>query len=358
MAFLRCVERGKSDSESVLKSMIEQRTKFQQEKLRAVRRGRVFDKKELLEKGKGRDLALNVQQLARELGLVAVEDKERLGLLETGKRVLREGLESDSTRRFLITTFLQRYAAFRDVLLAVRNNNGAIVLPMARGKEIFQSESSKFGIRCGQWDYEIVRDMTTQLELLNWKREMNRAERRHKVYLICEIVTLSDMKHIDKVPRRPKSFKDRCIHRFIADSKPRSVSLFREGFVDFAISKGYLAVPGLRDPIFLKRIETTEAEFDERLWSEYLILTKQRAMRPVYFSELRELVCERLLMSDTSFDKQIARIINSPSRYRTKVYAGGGALSHLPGIDMRRKDLPPKTGTGEYMTYLKLDRAE
>jgi len=338
--------------------MIQQRTKFQQEKLRAVRRGRTFDKGKLLEKRKGTDLARSAQQLALQLGLVGEESKRNLRLLENGKLVLHEGLESESTRRLLITTLLQRYTAFREVLLALRNSNGAIVLPMIRGKEIFQSDASRYGISCNQWDYEIVRDIATQLELLNWRREMHGQERRHKVYLTCEIVTFSDLRGINKFPRKPTTFRDRCVQRFMTDSKLRSGSFSRERALDSAISRGYLVVPQLRDAMFLKRIETTETEFGEALWSEYLKLTKQRAMRPVYFSQLREEVCERLLMSGTRFDNQIARIINSPDRYRTKVYAGGGALPHLPGIDMLRKDLPPKTGTGEYITYLKLDRAE
>jgi hypothetical protein len=355
LTFLRCVERGTYDSQSLRNAMIEERTKFEQEKMRALKKGRTFDKMELLQRGKGRDLANSSQQLALQLGLVKQDGHRKLSLSEDGRLTLEEGLENESRKQQLITNLLQTYSPFREVLQAIRNNNGAIVLPMERGKKIFQKAASKYGITCTQWDYEMVRDLTAQLELINWKREIHGDERKHKVYLICEIATLSDLRRM--IPRKIMSFRDRCAKRFAAELRLRSRSL-PEDILSCAISKGYLVVSQLKDPMFVKKIGVDEREFDETLWSEYLAITEQRAMRPVFFSELRERVCERLLISNVQFDRVIGRMISIRDRYRSKVYAGGGAVPRLPGVGMLRRDLPLKTGADEYITYVKLDRVK
>lgn len=239
-------------------------------------------------------------------------------------------------------------------MLAIRDADGSIILPTVRGKEIFQKEARRYGITCDQWDYEIVRDLATQLEVVNWRIDLQGTERNHKVYLICEVVTWSDLTH-ERRSAKPESFKYRCIEHFKENLKHSS----SKGDVsDCAVSQGYVVASRLRNPIFLKSLTMHQNEFDDAIWQDYLGLTEQSAMRPIFFSDLREEVCERLLMSNVGFDIQVLRMINSPGRYRTKVYAGGGALPHLPGKDMLRKDLPPKTGTDEYMTYLKLDRPE
>jgi len=356
LTFLRCVERGTYDSQSLRNAMIEERTKFQQEKMRALKKGRTFDKMELLQRGKGRDLANSSQQLALHLGLVKQDGHRKLSLSEDGRLTLEDGLENESRKRQLITNLLQTYSPFREVLQAIRNSNGAIVLPMERGNRIFQKAASKYGITCTQWDYEMTRDLSTQLELLNWKREIHGDERKHKVYLICEIVTLSDLRRM--IPRKIVSFRDRCVKRFATELRLRSRSLPKEDILSCAISKGYLVVSQLKDPMFVKKTEPDEREFDETLWSEYLAMTGQRAMRPVFFSELRERVCERLLISSVQFDRVIGRMISTRDRYRSKVYAGGGAVPRVPGVDMLRRDLPAKTGTDEYITYLKLERTK
>jgi len=358
LTFLRCVYDGRYDSESLLNSMIEERTKLQQEKLRALGKGRTFDKQELLRKGKGRDLAYSAQQLALQLGLIEQTSCGKLVLLQQGRLILKSGLENEHTRDQLVARLLEKYPSFRQVLLAIRNTDGSITLPMARGKKIFEEAASRYGIGCDQWDYEIVRDIATQLELVNWRRVVQGAERKHKVYLICAIVTCSDLKSRRTSLSKRMSFRDRCIRDFKTDLKLRSTSVSKRLVLTSAISQGYLVLSRLKSPIFLKRLKTDDNEFDETIWREYLRLTKQSAMLPVFFSALRERVCEKLLMSGVGFDIQVMRMINYPSRYRTKIYAGGGALPHLPGIDMLRKDLPPKTGTGEYMTHLKLDRTE
>jgi len=352
LAFLRCVNLGIDDPDSVRTVMIEERTKFQQEKMRALKRGRTFDKAELLKRGKGKDLANSSQQLALQLELVKEERGGSLSLLEGGRRLLEEGLEG--RRDQLVVNLLLKYVAFADVLLAIRNSNGAVVLSMERGKNIFRKDASKCGITSSQWDYEMVRDLATQLGLLNWKREFQGDERKHKVYLICEILTQSDLARA--TPSRIVSFRDRCVKHFRAELDLRSPLSQKQDIVSRAISKGYLVVPRPKEPIFLKRIEISESDFDEVLWNEYLVMTGQRAMRPVFFSELREKVCERLMINNARFDRIITQMINARDRYRSQVYAGGGALPRLPGVDMLRRDLPPKTGTDEYMTYLKLDR--
>jgi hypothetical protein len=356
LAFLDCVNNGKYDSRSLLNSMIEERTKFEQEKLRALGKGRTFDKQDLLKRGKGRDLAHSVQQLANQLELAKQTTNGKLVLSEQGSVLLKSGLGNEDTRYRLVVSMLERYPAFRQVLLAIRNNDGKVSLPTARGKELFENEARKYGIICDQWDYEIVRDIATQLELVNWMKDLKSVERKHTVYLICEVVTWSDITHARAVTKG-KSFKDMCIQHFKANLRSH-LSSPKEEILAAATSRGYIVTRRVRNPLLLKPLATNEDGFDEALWSEYLKLTKQSPMRPIFFSALRERVCERLLMSNMAFDIQVIRMINMPSTYRTKVYPGGGALPHLPGIDMLRKDLPPKTGTDEYITYLKLDRSE
>jgi hypothetical protein len=351
LTYLRCVEQGRCDPESLLNAIIEERTKLEQEKLRALGKGRTFDKEELMRKGKGKDLANSTRQLALQLELVGEAAHGELALLELGKLILELGLENENTRRQLTVRLVERYPAFRQILLAIRNAGGSITLPMTRGKHIFQKEARRYGITCDQWDYEILRDLATQLELINWRIDHQKANRKHKVYLICDIVTWSEITHAKLL--KPKSLKDRTVRQFKMALGSRSM----HEALERAVSHGFVVGSRLRNPVFLGSHTTGDSKFDDAIWSEYLELTRQSAMRPVFFSDLRERVCERLLMSNAAFDLQVIRMINSSAKYHTKIYAGGGALPHLPGIDMLRKDLPPKTGTDEYMTYLKLDRA-
>jgi hypothetical protein len=85
-------------------------------------------------------------------------------------------------------------------------------------------------------------------------------------------------------------------------------------------------------------------------------MTDYKSQYPVYYSELRDNVCERLRISDSLFDNIIKRMINKPFEYRVRVYPGGGPMPLRRGLSSMLKALPPKTGSDEYITFLKASK--
>lgn len=354
IGYLDCVSRGKHDIRSLVEHMIDIRTKFEIQKSRALATGRRMNKEELLAKRKGFQLARRSKELSVQLGLVSMNDTAVL--TEKGLLVLRNGLDDEATRRFLITRFLMTYPVFRDVLFAIRNTpEGKIALPLRRGKDFFTKSARKYGINSDQWNYELARDIGTQLELLNWSAETSDNVRTHVVYLITRLVRLSEVRSRNR-SSSGDAFTQVCIKQ-LSQGVNLNRKLSADDVVQRARLSGYIDIPQDRDIILMKNVDFLAKDFEQAIWEEYLGITDSRPMHPVFYSKLRDRVCERLRISDRVFDHAIMTMLNQPTSSATRVYAGGGALPEL-GRSLMRKYLPPRTGTDEYVTYLKLDRLD
>jgi hypothetical protein len=53
------------------------------------------------------------------------------------------------------------------------------------------------------------------------------------------------------------------------------------------------------------------------------------------------------------FDSFIKRMINKPNEYTVKLHPGGGPMPPRRGLSSMLKALPPKTGSDEYITFIK-----
>jgi hypothetical protein len=277
-------------------------------------------------------------------------------LTEKGVHVLRNGLDDTTSRRILITRFLMIYPVFREVLFAIRNTKeGKVALPLQRGKDFFTKAAIKHGIKSDQWNYELARDIGTQLELLNWRAETSGNIRTHVVYLITKLVRLSELQNRNP-SRSDDLFTKLCIKQF-SEEVNLDRKLTEHDIVQRASLSGYVDISNGRDVILTKNFDFVARDFEQGIWEEYLQITDSRPMHPVFYSKLRDKVCEKLRMSDRVFDQAIMAMLNRPATSTTRVYAGGGALPEL-GRSLMRKYLPPRTGTDEYVTYLKLDRLD
>jgi len=353
LAYLKCVNESRFGMDSLLSAMVGVRAKFEREKLRALGKGRRIDEERLVKRRKGLQLVRRSQQICTQLGLVSIL-KGRPSLTVDGRYVVEHGFEDATTRAILVRKFFQTYRVFRGTLLAIRDRvEGKVLLPLARSRDIFIKAANRCGIRSDQWNFELIRDLSTELELLNWKPEASQDMRMHTVYLITRIVKLSELSESHRSKHR-EGFGQSCIEQFKGEL---GTSIATSKLRETAVAHGYLDVQFKNDIIFLKNFQPTQEEIEEALWHQYLRMTDCRAMRPAFYSALRELVCERLRMSDRRFDDYLRHMISQPGKYETKVYAGGGAVPHFSG-PLMRKYLPAKTGTDEYVTYVKLDREE
>jgi len=354
-AYLRCINENRRDMNSLLRAMVDVRATFEEEKLKALGKGGRIDKERLVEGRKGLQLVRRSQQICTQLGLVSMLSG-MASLTEEGRHVVERGLQDIDARAVLVRKFFQTYRVCRDIFFAIRSHvEGKVFLPLARSKKTFVKTASRCGITSDQWNFELVRDLSTELELLNWRPEASHGMRMHVVYLITNIVKLSELSRGLRSADR-KGFAQTCVERFKRDLELDSAIPDPE-LRKRAEEHNYLDIVLKDDVIFLKSIEPTQDEVEDSLWREYLRMTDYRAMRPAFYSELRELVCEKVRISNRRFDDYLKPMISQPSKYETKVYAGGGALPYSPGVVMR-KYLPPKTGTDEYITYIKLDREE
>jgi hypothetical protein len=223
---------------------------------------------------------------------------------------------------------------------------------------LFRRVAEKYQLKINEIQFKVVRDLLTQLEILNW-REKKDGGRVQKVYLIVNVVKLSEVMNFVSQPSKLTDIENLQINYFLREvTEEGKFPLKGMSLVDMlkkAEKKGYMAIKFQEtdDYLFIKNLTVSSIDFEEVLWKEYLKMSDYKSNYPVYYSELRDNVCERLRISDKDFDDFVKRMINKPYEYTVKLHPGGGPMPPRRGLSSMLKALPPKTGSDEYITFLK-----
>jgi hypothetical protein len=291
--------------------LAERKRSFEVEKARAVGRGNPFTAR--LKKA-GR-LAEFCETLCRQTGLV----ESRSGVYhvtEYGEHILRmfsEGIEPDA---LLLESLLRTYPSFLQVISAINFAEGReVILPSTKLRALYAEYAKRYGISVDMWTFDIVRDLTSQLGVLNWFPDSVAGLRMQRVFMASKI------------------------------GYDGSSAAGAGGFPAHAVMDGKEVVIERNVPDF--------SSFKDTVWNEYLKITNYVPKRPVFYSDLRSKVCYALRISDKVFDKLAGRLMEKDEKYL--LLAAGGSLPYSRDSAGMLKSLPPRTPRGQYMVYLKMD---
>lgn len=296
----------------------------------------------------------------------ATRSEGRWQLTSAGQQFLQI-FPGEEARIMLITRLWQVYRRFGQIILAILNQpDGEVVLPVrsAAGsfKEIVQQ---RYGIDCDVLTFNMVREIGTQLELLNWYLVEEGGKQLQRVYAIVCVATLKCFDELNCHPRRIGTFLDTCLHEIGLDigaltfdgSVYTTHTLLNATLVPTAQAKSYLVIETQGDYVFIrKRSEIGVRELEQALWEIYLEKVNYRPLFPVLYPELRNAVCHRLRLPDNAFDQIVLDLIENPQRLH--IYPSGGILNYASNLAYRHKYVPPKTSRGHFVIYLKIDRVK
>ena len=319
------------------------RISFEEEKDRALGKGK------RLKRVSCRSLVAECVKMCRHLGLVRKDNKTIIPI---------EQAECIITDRYtLLDRLLHTYSSFRRLLLAIHHHpEGKIYATIDRGEAAFRKSISKYDIEIQQWNFEMARDLATALQVLNW-RELDQGEmesvlgkRGCVVYMISRLVTLSELTTPTHSPSN--GFHGSSIQWCAKDLGVHNMA--NRTIIEKAVSKRYMIFDIDGEQLLMKNFGATKNEFERILWREYLKLTNQIPRSPVYYSELKDKVCEKLRLSDNTFNLYIIELIQHPEKQTLRVYPGGGILPRH--LSYRRKNIPPKYGYDTFIVYLKIEQ--
>jgi len=272
------------------------------------------------------------------------------------------GIGNPKTKSMLLDKFLNTYIPFREALFCIRNQgNSEILLPLRKEKGLFKSSAEKFQLRMNPVQFEVVRNLLTQCEVLNW-RERRNGDRMQLVYLIVVVLKLSELLKSLNETSKFTGFTNFSVNQFIKEiareERPSIEEITTEQILEEARAKGYITIPlqDTGDFLFMKNLETDKGKLEEVLWNEYLKLSDYKSGYPIYYSQLRDNVCQQLRISDKTFDNLIIIMINKPDESEVKLHAGGGPMPPRRDLSSMLKALPPKTGSDEYITFIKANK--
>ena len=357
IAFLRGLNAGGlREAEEAIRSA---RLEFEREKDKAVGLGRKLDEKKL----RLQSLLTECARLCKELGLThRLNDELCIKSEDDEVKILLE--KSPSSKIFRITLLkrlLMTYSSFWDVLFKIRATpKGKIYASHDRGYQRFKKSVERYGIDVTQWTFEVARDLASQLGLLNW-RMLDDEEVRLKpllgktgyvIYLVATGAKMSELKNVG-ITSPSTGFAEVCIKSCYEDLRWNG-SHDEKVVLNRADAKGYWAIDLKDDYLFIKFFEVDYESFERVLWREYLKLTDRIPREPVYYSRLRDKVCEALRVSDESFDLMVGKMLREPSRFEVKVSPGGGTLPLQRTTS--RKHIPPKLASGDYIVYLQMEK--
>lgn len=309
--FLEIVKNGYS-KEAAETRLAERKRLFEIEKMRAVGRG---DPSTARLKKTAR-LFYFTQTLSRQIGLVEVRDGTYC-LTKSAEDLLRIIEQEGEPGAFLLNVLLRTYPSFQQVIVAISATKGhEAILPSTDIKSVFSEHAAQYEIPVDLWTFDIVRDLCSQLGVLNWFPDILDGRKMQRVFLTCTICddhngSESDSFHFP-------------LHTTISGRK-------------------VIIAPNTSD----------FASFRETLWNEYLKMTKYVPRRPVFYSSLRMKTCYALRISDKRFDQLAARLMEKDDKYL--LLAAGGSLPFSRDFAGMLKSLPPQTSRGQYMIYLKMD---
>jgi hypothetical protein len=251
-----------------------------------------------------------------------------LRLIDRNKRRTADAyriLNESERRPLLLERMWETYPRFSQVVLLARDY-GQLDLPLydweaASGQEVID----KYGLGLARFQFDILREFTTYLGLLNWHPS---ARNRQIVYPVATVVLRSEISSEHLTEQEDKTS--------IPDSGE------------------YLTLNVGTEQVFVKEHSVSTDDFEQSLWGTYLALTDMRARFPILYPELRNRVCASLRISDQAFDREVLSLIEKPNRLN--IYPSGGILSYSANLAYLGKLLPVKNPQGDFITYLKIDR--
>ena len=254
---------------------------------------------------------------------------------------------------FLLERMWQVYPRFGQLVLAVRDAE-RMGLPMYESEDAFrQASGSRYNLEFDSLTFETIRDLATQLGLINWYPT---EKRNQSIYPVASVVTFAEIAYLAGCPVENDTFVQRCRHQTAIDL---NLLVVRDGRYEAhlhsdVMNQGYVVLQTESDRVFIKNHIIVPEDFEQILWQEYLGLSKMRSRFPVLYPELRNKVCAALRISDQVFNQQILSLIRQPQRLN--IYPSGGVLNYAANLAHLGKFLPPKTAQGNFIIYLKIER--
>jgi len=337
-AFLTSFSNGNLDEEEATKAIQREMAYFELEKAKALGRKRPRE-------SKGTSTLPECLKMARHLALI-----DRFHRLTADAAC---ALDPKQSRAFLLGRIWQCYPRFRQLLLLVRNS-GQLDLPFyARGDAFRQEMRSQDDLEFDHLTVQTVRDLATQLELVNWYPT---EDRRQIIYPVACVTTFTEIVALAGLPIATETYAQQCCHHCGLDLNLltiRNDHYELSGGIALDV-QGYLIMQTGSDQVFVKNHEVPLERFEQVLWKEYLGLSDMRPYFPVLYPNLRNWVCATLRISDRLFDRLLLSLIREPQRLI--IYPSGGVLNYAANLAHLGKFLPPKTSQGNFIVYLKMDR--
>jgi hypothetical protein len=218
-------------------------------------------------------------------------------------------LEADEVerKRILCEAYSVAYPHF-GVLFSTLQQHKTLVLPL-RNTPPFRPEAKNYGLDTHQVAFDIVRDLATDVGLVNWYTEGKAENRRQHVYSVCNQIDSSDS-------------------TYTVYHKERS--------------------------LYLNENSVSLNDFRESLWENYIELVNGIAGFPVFYSQIRDRICYELNISDNMFNKKTESLIEDDDKYN--VIWSQGILPKKQDSASMLKSLPPKNIDGNYIIFLKIVR--
>lgn len=294
-------------------------------------------------------------------------------LTPDGEQLLSDAAEDpndfpgEAVKTTLTARLWQVYPRFGKIILAIlRQPNGKMDLPMRSEAGSFREAiQQQYQVDCDALTFYVIRELGTQLELLNWYVVETEGRRQQRVYAIACVATLSWLEKLADQPPRTNSPLDACLDRIgsdigaltLEDGLYQPHTLLNTSLASIAQAKGYLFIEAGGDWVFVDRHHEVEmAALEQELWRCYLEKVDYRPLFPVLYPELRNEVCYQLRLPDKTFDQNLLRLIEKPQRLR--IYPSGGTLNYASNLAHLHKYLPPQTSHKHFMIYLKIEQLE
>lgn len=279
-----------------------------------------------------------------------------LGLIDRFKRLKPEArrvIDPRYGRLFLLERIWQAYPRFRKVVLETRDVEQLDLPFYAWGDTFRQQASPIYGFEFDRLTFEAIRDLATQLRLINWYPT---EEKRQIVYSVVSVATFTEIFSLAGLPIEQATFAQKCLHQTALDLNLLAV---RDGRYEAQAqielhTQRYIILRTESDQVFIRDHDISTEDFEQALWREYLDLSAMRPRFPILYPNLRNRVCAALRISDQIFDHHLLSLIRQPQRLN--VYPSGGVLNYAANLAHLGKFLPPKTAQDNFIIYLKIDR--
>jgi hypothetical protein len=352
--FLKVIDEKGYNRKAIRNAIFNERVQFEKEKFKAIGKGQRLK----TEKKHFESLVKSCYDLSMQTGLLQRTNNEVV-LSEESRELLSHDITDPKTKSMLLSKLLKTYIPFNEVIFCIQNQEkGEFLFPLGKDVSVFKSFADRYQLKVDKIQFHVVRDLLTQLEILNW-REKKDGDRMQKVYLIADVLKLSEVLDLVGQASKLTDIENLPINRFLREvTEGGKFSIEGKSPTDIlkqAEKNGYITIKleEAEDFLFIKTFTVSSGDFEEVLWKEYLKISDYKSNYPVYYSELRDNVCEQLRISDKTFDSFIKRMINKPDEYTVKLHPGGGPMPPRRGLSSMRKVLPPKTGSDEYITFIK-----